>query len=222
MDNNRAGIHELFSRGPTPPPQQALHQQFTPPTQLPNNSSPNQIDALFQNITAPVTQQPQQQPQQQGLSPQQPTQPSAQGTDNTHTASSAPVTPVMALTDGPSPAASAPAATASDRQSALLSLLGGPAVSSRPPAQASNPSLPTQVPTPPGSSQRSNASPGHNESQGKILLEQLMAGYVSFTSFVPLFRPLVACILLCLMGSTPQVPFRSDSTLANSISFHHV
>ncbi|KAF9452878.1 hypothetical protein P691DRAFT_803161 [Macrolepiota fuliginosa MF-IS2] len=174
MDSNRPGIHELFSRGPTPPSQQNVHQQYSPPAQLPSNSSPNHIDALFQNIAAPAMQQSSQQPQQQPqqLSPQQPIQQSVQGADNAHTASSAPVTPVMALTDEPS----APATTVTERQSALLSLLGGPAVSNRPNIPASNPSLPTQVPTPPGSSQRSNASPGHNENQGKILLEQLMAG----------------------------------------------
>ncbi|KXN90514.1 hypothetical protein AN958_04186 [Leucoagaricus sp. SymC.cos] len=181
MENNRTNIRELFSRGSTPPNQQNLHQQFPPPAQLPSNSSPNQIDALFQNITAPVMQQSPQQPQQQQqLSPQQPIQSNIQSTDKpAHTVSSAPVTPVMALTDEPSaPSSSASGATAADRQSALLSLLGGPAMSNRPPVQASNVPLPTttQVPTPPGSSQRSNASPGHNGNQGKILLEQLMAG----------------------------------------------
>lgn len=216
MDNNRTAIHELFSRGNTPPAQQNLHQQYTPPPQLSNNSSPNQIDALFQNITGPVAQpssqqsQQQQQPQQQQpqqqqhFSPQLPVHPSSQGADNTHTVVSAPVTPVMALNDGPSPAASV---TASDRQSALLSLLAGPAMTNRPPAQASTSSLPTQVPTPPGSSQRSNASPGHNESQGKFLLEQLMAGYVLFPYhvFLPLSCTSVACYPLCLVVS--MLPF---------------
>lgn len=203
MENNRTNIHELFSRGNTPPSHQNLHQQWEPPTQLSSNSSPNQIDALFQNISAPVSQQSPQQPQHQHqqFSPQQPTQSTAQSVDNVHTVSSAPVTPVMALTDEPpAPGTSASAATASDRQSALLSLLGGPASSNRQAAQPANVPLPTQVPTPPGSSQRSNASPGHNENQGKILLEQLMAGYVRFTSLLsPLFSPLsrVCCYASC-------------------------
>lgn len=169
MESNRTAIHELFSRGSTPPNQ--FHQQF-PPAQQSNNPSPNNIDALFQHISAPVDQHPQQ--QQQG-------QQSTQGADNT--ASSAPVTPVVPLTDDPLvPSPSASVSTASDRQSALLSLLGGPPPNSRPPAHPSSTSMPTQVPTPPGSSQRSNASPGHNENQGKILLEQLMAaGYVLFS-----------------------------------------
>lgn len=69
-----------------------------------------------------------------------------------------------------------------DRQSALLSLLGsvpagnvrgasggGPAPQPHQQAQ--------QVPTPPGSSQRTGNSPSHaNETQGKHLLEQLMSG----------------------------------------------
>jgi len=182
MDANRTNVHELFSRDSTPPGQQNLHQQFQPPTQLASDSTSNPIDALFQNIAGPVSHQsppqPQQQQQQQ-LSPQHPVQSTVQSTDNTHTVTSAQASPVMAMTDV-SPASSVPptVTTASDRQSALLSLLGGPTSSSRPAPQAANVPLPTQVPTPPGSSQRSNASPGHNEAQGKILLEQLMAGYV--------------------------------------------
>jgi len=182
MDANRTNVHELFSRDSTPPGQQNLHQQFQPPTQLASDSTSNPIDALFQNIAAPVSHQsppqPQQQQQQQ-LSPQHPVQSTVQSTDNTHTVTSAAASPIMAMTDV-SPASSVPptVTTASDRQSALLSLLGGPTSSSRPAPQAANVPLPTQVPTPPGSSQRSNASPGHNETQGKILLEQLMAGYV--------------------------------------------
>lgn len=193
MDSNRTGNHELFSRGPTPPNQQHALQRFSPPAQLPSNSSPNQIDALFQNIAGPVTQQPSQPPrqQQQQQAPQsQPLQSSIQGSDNVHTVSSAPVTPVMALKDeSPAPASSA---SASERQNALLSLLGGSAGPTRPAAQTSTASLPAQVPTPPESSQRSNASPGHNENQGKILLEQLMSGYVQFALS---FRPSVACFI---------------------------
>jgi hypothetical protein len=204
MENNRTNIHELFSRGSTPPNQQNPHQQFPPPAQLPTSSSPNQIDALFQNITAPVTQQSPQQHQRQQVSPQQPVQSSAQGAANAHTMSnSAPVTPVMALTDGALAPSSSTSATASDRQSALLSLLAGPAVSNRQAVQAANVSLPTQVPTPPGSSQRSNASPGHNENQGKILLEQLMAGYVRSLDF--------SCIAL---GCVLRLMFSTLSLLA--------
>ena len=60
------------------------------------------------------------------------------------------------------PPSDSPPSSAADRQSALLSLLY-PAASS----------LPKQIPTPPTSQPPdSNTS----ESQGKILLEQLMAG----------------------------------------------
>jgi hypothetical protein len=148
-----------------------------------------------------VSQQSPQQPQQHEQN--QPTRSTTQSTDSVHTVSSAPVTPIMALTDESSaPSGSASGPTPSERQSALLSLLGGPAPSNRQAVQ--NVPLPTQVPTPPGSSQRSNASPGHNENQGKILLEQLMAGYVRLHLLYP---PIVACLMLHLMPPTPFMPF---------------
>jgi hypothetical protein len=148
--------------------------------------------------------------------PQQPLSSSVQGFDNTHTVSSAPVTPVMALKDeSPAPTSSA---SASERQSALLSLLGGPTGSKKAAAQASNTSLPAQVPTP-ESSQRSNASPGHNENQGKILLEQLMSGYVQsvlvFVLLSHVFLPFASWWqrLECL---------KNHFSLANSICFFYV
>ncbi|KAI9569057.1 hypothetical protein HD554DRAFT_2255678 [Boletus coccyginus] len=81
---------------------------------------------------------------------------------------SAPATPAV---DSPN-TANVPAASAADRQSALLSLLYPAATSI--PAHAS---VVPQIPTPPASSHRSGQSPPNaSESQGKILLEQLMAG----------------------------------------------
>lgn len=162
MDNRANALHELFSRASTPP-QHSQPQPQPQPQQHPasHHSSPSQIDSLFHNISTPSDQ-----PQQHGN----------QAADNY--GNSAPVTPVMSLSDEPatSSAASAPNSTAADRQSALLSLLGGPSSSNSVRAGAAGPSLPQQVPTPPGSSQRSGSSPSHNEAQGKILLEQLMAG----------------------------------------------
>lgn len=155
-----------------------MHQQHQPPAQLASDSTSNSIEALFQNIAAPVSHQSPPQPQQ-------PVQSTVQSTDNAHAVASVPPSPVTVMTDDSlAPGAPATVTTASDRQSALLSLLSGPASSSRPALQAANVPLPTQVPTPPGSSQRSNASPGHNETQGKILLEQLMAGYALNSVFL--------------------------------------
>lgn len=157
-DNRPNHLHELFSRGSTPPgqPYAASH--------LSSNSSPTQIDSLFHNLSAP--------PDKQHLQSHTAVQPS----EGFH--SSAPVTPVISTSDDPIPSSTS-ATTASERQSALLSLLGAPPTSTtnnvRPPAGA-GPPLTQQVPTPPGPSQRSAPSPTHNETQGKILLEQLMSG----------------------------------------------
>ncbi|KAF9001924.1 hypothetical protein BDQ17DRAFT_1357730 [Cyathus striatus] len=101
-------------------------------------------------------------------------------------AGSGPVTPLMPLSEElvstAPPVASV--TSAADRQSTLLSLLGT-GVASRP-TQGPAP-LPQQVPTPPGS-QRSNTSPSHNETQGKILLEQLMAGNASRSNYSDTLR----------------------------------
>ncbi|KAJ7582598.1 hypothetical protein C8J56DRAFT_955205 [Mycena floridula] len=111
-----------------------------------NNASSSQLDSLFQNISSSEQQL------QQNLS------------ENIMFGNSTPTTPSMSIIDEPVPSPT----TSTDRQNALLSLLHH-----RQAAQAA----PQQVPTPPGSaSQRSGASPTHNETQGKILLEQLMAG----------------------------------------------
>lgn len=160
MDNRaNNSIHELFSRGSTPPiPQQAQHQQFPSTSSLSHSSSPSEIDTLFHQLSSASGQQ-QSQPQS--------------GPDNY--GNSSPTTPTSTMASEASitsPIAS-PNTTA-DRQSALLSLLGGPSAAN---ARAVGPQQPQQVPTPPSSSAaRSGASPNHNEASGKILLEQLMAG----------------------------------------------
>jgi hypothetical protein len=167
MDNRANPLHNLnlFSRGATPPVPQSQHQQY-PSQHLSQNSSPSQIDNLFHHLSSP---------------------PEQHQSGNDYGVNSAPNSPVRSLTDEPANSSvSALNNTAADRQSALLSLLGGPsganarggAVAAPPlPQQVPTQQVPTQqVPTPPGSSQRSGASPTHNEAQGKILLEQLMAG----------------------------------------------
>ncbi|KAH0830388.1 hypothetical protein J3R83DRAFT_1782 [Lanmaoa asiatica] len=76
------------------------------------------------------------------------------------------------------PASTPSSSSAADRQSALLSLLYPAATSVPAHPSAISPPQQQQIPTPPASSsQRSGQSPSNNsESQGKILLEQLMAG----------------------------------------------
>ncbi|KAL4065366.1 hypothetical protein J3A83DRAFT_4375900 [Scleroderma citrinum] len=147
-----ANLHEqLFSRGSATPPLPPQSQPFAINS---SSSSPNHIESLFQPI-----------------SPQQISELIPLGGSN-----SAPATPSMSANDDPT--GSSPPPTAAERQSALLSLLypsasSAPVSSQVPPL----PAPPQQVPTPPSSSQRAGQSPPNNsEAQGKILLEQLMAG----------------------------------------------
>ncbi|KAJ7093204.1 hypothetical protein C8R44DRAFT_815841 [Mycena epipterygia] len=149
MDNRANNpIQDLFSRGSTPPivPQPSLQQQYSNS----HNASPNQIDSLFHHLSSS----------------------SSEHQPETYL-NSTPSTPVMSSNDEQPVSSSISTSTNADRQSALLSLLGPPA---NPRGAAANPQNPQQVPTPPSASTRSGASPTHNETQGKILLEQLMSG----------------------------------------------
>lgn len=148
MDNRaNNSIQDMFSRGSTPP--------IVPQPSLqqqysnPHNASPNQIDSLFHHLSSSSEHQPE-----------------------TYL-NSAPSSPVMSSNDEQPVSSSVSTSTNADRQSALLSLLGPP---TNPRGAAANPQNPQQVPTPPSASTRSGASPTHNETQGKILLEQLMSG----------------------------------------------
>ncbi|KAJ6500470.1 hypothetical protein C8R45DRAFT_863011 [Mycena sanguinolenta] len=154
MDNRANNqITDLFSRGSTPPPasQPPLQQQYSNP-----HNPPSQIDSLFHHLGSSSEHQPD------------------------SYLNSAPTTPIMTSSDEQQPQQQQPPQQAppsistsnADRQSALLSLLSGPA---NPPRSGPG-ANPQQVPTPPSASSRSNASPTHNETQGKILLEQLMSG----------------------------------------------
>ncbi|EIW85394.1 hypothetical protein CONPUDRAFT_118217 [Coniophora puteana RWD-64-598 SS2] len=151
--------HEnLFSRGSVTPPPVQSHFAIGLPQP---NGSPNPIDSLFQGIT-------------NNLHLQNNLPPNPYG-------NSAPATPSMPNNDD-STSVGAPVTTAADRQSALLSLLypnAPPTASATSRALPAVPSsqLAQQNPTPPASSQRSGQSPSNNsETQGKILLEQLMSG----------------------------------------------
>lgn len=161
---DRPNLHDnLFARGsPTPPTTQQ-------PLSAKTSSSPNHhIDALFHNMSAPSSGQ------------QMSTTASGTIYTNPAVATSNPSLNDPAL----SASTSAPVSSTADRQSALLSLLGSVPTSGGsvrgpsggvPPTQSQP--QPQQVPTPPGSSQRSGNSPNNaNETQGKHLLEQLMSG----------------------------------------------
>lgn len=177
MDNRNnasAGqsLHELFSRGPTPPVnvQQPQPQYVTSPPHIAHNISSNQIDSLFQHLNTSSSSdhsQSQQSFNQSGGS-----------------YGSNPTTPMK---DEPAPSipANTTAQSITERQNALLSMLSGPpanqparSVNQPPAAQSQQVQQAQQIPTPPGSSQRSNASPTNAEVQGKLLLEQLMSGCV--------------------------------------------
>ena len=155
--------HEsLFSRGGSTPP---MGQHFGNPTQSSSNS-PNNIDSIFSSMSAaPTTGEP-----------------LPVGSSTNPYVNPAFATSNMSFHDDTAPSGSVPANTSTtDRQSALLSLLGTVSNSGgsvRGPSGGGPPvSQPQQVPTPPGSSHKSGNSSGNdNESQGKFLLEQLMSG----------------------------------------------
>ncbi|EPQ58070.1 hypothetical protein GLOTRDRAFT_104018 [Gloeophyllum trabeum ATCC 11539] len=119
------------------------------------SSPPNHLDSLFQNLNAAPA-------GGSGISYGPPV----------HNNNSAPATPMSSMT-----ASSAPGAAATDRQSALLSLLGsvGSSAPAAPEASASEAPAPQQIPTPPGSAQRAGYATS-NEARGNFLLEQLMSG----------------------------------------------
>ncbi|PFH50051.1 hypothetical protein AMATHDRAFT_41111 [Amanita thiersii Skay4041] len=175
--------------------QQQQPQSFAQPT----NTSPNHLESLFHGLSAPhdqqqeqqpekpqVQQQPQQQPQQPPPQPQahmqsQSQPPVQQQQQMTESYASPPITSSTQLPEDPAipapppPPPPPPAQTThTERQNALLSLLGGPPASSVSRAPVANLPVSQQIPSPPVS-HKSNASPSHNEAQGKILLEQLMA-----------------------------------------------
>lgn len=175
--NNR---DNLFSRGPTPPPPSQHFQYQTsqsndshvspaPSIREPvQNASSNHLDSLFHNLSSPSA--------TTFIGAQQNTAgPNAYSgpQDLTH---SGPTTPASVNAGSVTSSVSASANPGAERQNALLSLLGGPAPA--PPASsqqmAGAPLPPHQIPTPPGSASRPGMS--SNESQGKLLLEQLMSG----------------------------------------------
>jgi hypothetical protein len=152
-------LHDkLFSRvTSTPPPSSFSINQPQPQPQTTSSTSspspPTHLDSLFQSIAT------------------------QQNTTTVVHGNSAPPTPGMVADDAASNHSVPISTTPADRQSALLSLLY-PAATSAPttrPLQPSTGPIISQVQTPPAPSARSGQSPSNNgESQGKILLEQLM------------------------------------------------
>ena len=163
----------VFSRGPSPPPQQpfaALSQVNDPHVspapsyrELPPASSTAHLDNLFQPLTS-----------NSHVSPQ-PSNNSSNIYAGPQEANSGHATPASVNAGSISSSMSGPSNQAHERQNALLSLLGstvsGP---SNVPSASSAPIPPPQVPTPPGSAQRSGGITS-SESQGKLLLEQIMS-----------------------------------------------
>ncbi|KAI9458037.1 hypothetical protein F5148DRAFT_1221565 [Russula earlei] len=199
MDHHHNLIRNIFSRNTSPPsilqsypedqsPSVQPFQQFqhvSPAQSLkdvpPSSSPPIHVEPLFSNLMPPG---------QSGVNPNPNPNPPVQG--------SAPTTATATTTSGPtSPASSITALSAptnmststntppnsnlpgDSRQSALLSLL-----SSVSPTGSSSSGPPPQVPTPPGPPNRtvpttslpSNPPSSNSNDQGRLLLEQLMAG----------------------------------------------
>ncbi|KAH9842849.1 uncharacterized protein C8Q71DRAFT_224221 [Rhodofomes roseus] len=167
----------VFSRGPSPPPHQSFQaslSQVNDPhvspapsyREPPPASSTAHLDNLFQTLNAPSNSHVSPQPSHNGSNiyagPQE--------------ANSGHATPASVNAGSISSSMSGPSNQATERQNALLSLLGS-TVSGPPNVQGAAPGAPPppqQVPTPPGSAPRSGMT--SNESQGKLLLEQLMSG----------------------------------------------
>lgn len=163
----------LFSRGPSPPPQQqhfqaassqlSDHHVSSPPTVREGvPTTHTTLDSLLHNLTASAPQQ---------VGPQPPANVLAGPQDLPH---SGPATPASVNAGSVSSSQTGPSNPSADRQNALLSLLGAvTSPSSNPQPMPSIAPVPQQVPTPPGSAPRVGQS---NESQSKFLLEQLMSG----------------------------------------------
>ena len=146
---------------------------------VPPSSPPAQVDSFLSNLTAPGQ-------SSVNVNPNPPFQGTAQPSATTTT--SGPTSPASSFTALSAPSIMSkstntppnPNLPGDSRQSALLSLIS----SVSPTGSASSASAPQQVPTPPGPHNRTgptaavgpNVPPQNNESQGRLLLEQLMAG----------------------------------------------
>ncbi|KAI0670515.1 hypothetical protein C8Q78DRAFT_975321 [Trametes maxima] len=171
----------VFSRGPSPPPpaqlfQLAPAQQHLPDPHVspaPSHREPAQttaqshLDSLLHGLNSPSAAHVSPQPSVASATiyhgPQEPVH-------------SGPATPASGHAGSVSSNVSGPGNQSHERQNALLTLLGAVASpSSNPqPMLPVGPPAPQQVPTPPGSAPRGGLT--NSESQGQLLLEQLMSG----------------------------------------------
>ncbi|TBU32354.1 hypothetical protein BD311DRAFT_654740 [Dichomitus squalens] len=143
------------------------HREIAPP-----NAIQSHLDSLLHNLNAPSTSHISPQPSIASASIYQGPQ---------EQPGSGPATPASGNAASISSNVSGPSSQATERQNALLSLLGAvSSPSSNPqPIPPIGPVQPQQVPTPPGSAPRPGMS--SSESQGKLLLEQLMSGGPKFS-----------------------------------------
>lgn len=150
--DNRPNLHESLFSRNSTPPTNPEQHMFSPHISSPSNL----IDTLFPALPPP-----------------------------------APVDKIdIEKYDTPSVAPSAPlpadtgsnVSSATDRQNALLSLLGPTTTTRSQPLPQQSQAQPQQVPTPPGSSSRSNASP-QQAADSQKLLEQIMGGWVPSVFF---------------------------------------
>src|ERR1700722_16674233 len=195
-----ANVQDLFSRGSTPPadPQFQRQTYSNPPHIAPTSS----LDTLLHGLSASATQQP---PAALG--------PSFAPGPTIHQDS---ITP-MSLLDEKSPPQSSPQTNGDrDRQHVLLSLLGSvppgsaqnrpaPPTSSQPMIQPMTQPM-TQVPSPPAAPLPAASS----ESQGKLLLDQIMSRYAYF-----IYLYFIIVLLLLLRSSPlPSPPHASLDVVA--------
>ena len=186
MDHHNL-IRNIFSRNTSPPTttmQQSYPEDQSPSTQhfpqfqhvspsqslkdVPPSSPPTHVDSLFSNLTAPGQSSANPNPLLHGSTQSSmPTTTTSGPTSpaSSITALSAPTN--MSTSTNTPPNSNLPGDT---RQSALLSLLGSVS-----PAGSTSSGAPQQVPTPPAAPNRTGPVPPNNESQTRLLLEQLMA-----------------------------------------------
>ncbi|KAN0128472.1 hypothetical protein V8E53_013679 [Lactarius tabidus] len=224
MDHHNL-IRNIFSRNTSPPIQsypddQSQHfgqfQHVSPAQSIKEvapSSPPTHVEALFSNLTNSGQSSVNSNLPLQGTAyPSTTMSPAAAATASGPTSPASSLTALSAPTNMTTSTNTPPNANplSDTRQSALLSLL-----SSVSPTGSSTSSAPQQVPTPPGPVGPSNrtgpTTAVNNESQGRLLLEQLMSGNaprsnVSDTSQQRLSPPTGSSPTYPLLGPLQQQP----------------
>jgi hypothetical protein len=154
---------ELFSRSSTPPGSQSLSQSYSNLRNPPSSST--HIDSLFNKLQSPSDSPHAIEDNNSTTTANREFQQHLESSSN---AAQNPSSMLLGTEEQASPQNSTVSTT--ERHTALLSLLSPPSSNrgtNLPPIPQ-----PQQIPTPPASSQRSGASPSHNDA--KMLLDQLM------------------------------------------------